>query len=99
MIDGYLIMRPRLWSPTLSLCICLVLCINSCRRVNSMKDLQHNLNFMLVVSFGQSGFNSSGVIPAADIALEDINNDPDLLPGYNLTYDRVRDSQVSSIMN
>ena len=63
-----------------------------------MKDPQHNLNFMLVVSFGQSGFNSSGVIPAADIALEDINNDPNVLPGYNLTYDRVRDSQVSSII-
>ena len=56
---------------------------------------EYNLNIMLVVSFGQSGFNSSGVIPAADIALEDINKDPDLLPGYHLTYDRVRDSQVS----
>ena len=55
----------------------------------------HDLNLLFIVSFGQSGFNSSGVIPAADIALEDINNDPNLLPGYNLTYDRVRDSEVS----
>ena len=54
----------------------------------------YDLNIMLIVSFGQFGFNSSGVIPAADIALEDINSDPDVLPGYNLTYDRVRDSQV-----
>ena len=51
------------------------------------------LNILFVVSFGQSGFNSSGVIPAADIALEDINN-AGLLPGYRLTYDRVRDSEV-----
>lgn len=55
----------------------------------------HDLNIMLIVSFGQFGFNSSGVIPAADIALEDINRDPDVLPGYRLVYDRVRDSKVS----
>ena len=56
----------------------------------------HNLTFMFVTSFGQSGFNASGVVPAADIALEDINSQPDLLQakGYYLMYDRVRDSQV-----
>ena len=53
-----------------------------------------NLTFMFVTSFGQSGLNSSGVVPAADIALEDINNSEDVLPGYNLIYDQVRDSQV-----
>ena len=53
-----------------------------------------DLNIMLIVSFGQSGFNSSGVVPAADIALEDINRTPDLLPGYTLKYDKIRDSQV-----
>ena len=37
---------------------------------------EHNLTFMLVVSFGQFGFNSSGIVPAADLALENINNDP-----------------------
>ena len=54
----------------------------------------HNLTFMFVTSFGQSGFNASGVVPAADIALEDINSHPDVLSGYNLVYDKVRDSQV-----
>ena len=54
----------------------------------------HNLTFMFVTSFGQSGFNASGVVPAADIALEDINNHPDVLQGYHLMYDEVRDSQV-----
>ncbi len=53
-----------------------------------------DLNILFVVSFGQSGFNSSGVVPAAEIALEDINN-AGILPGYRLTYDQVRDSQVS----
>ena len=58
----------------------------------------HNLTFMFMTSFGQSGFNSSGVVPGADIALEDINSHPDVLSGYQLVYDTVRDSQVH-IMN
>ena len=54
----------------------------------------HNLTFLFVTSFGQFGFNASGVVPAADIALEDINSHPSVLMGYTLEYDRVRDSQV-----
>ena len=57
-------------------------------------DASHNLTFMFIASYGQFGFNSSGALPAADMALEDINNRPDVLPGYNLVYDRIRDSQV-----
>ena len=53
-----------------------------------------NLTFMLITSFGQFGFNSSGGLPAAEMALEDINKDPDVLPGYNLVHDSIRDSQV-----
>ena len=67
------------------------LCLSLFRSSEEVEDL----NILFVVSFGQSGFNSSGVIPAAEIALEDINN-AGILPGYRLTYDRVRDSQVSS---
>ena len=59
----------------------------------------HNLTFMFVTSFGQFGFNASGVVPAADLALEDINNDPNVLSGYNLVYDQVRDSKVIIIIN
>ena len=55
-----------------------------------------NLTVMFITSFGQFGFNSSGAVPAADIALEHINRSPDILPGYNLVYDQVRDSQVNS---
>ena len=53
-----------------------------------------NLTFMLITSYGLYGFNSSGTLPAADIALEIINNRSDLLPGYRLTYDTVRNSEV-----
>ena len=55
---------------------------------------EHNLTFMLMTSFGQFGFNSSGLMPAADMALEDINSNPHVLPGYRLMYDTLRDSQV-----
>ena len=54
----------------------------------------HNLTFMLIISYGQYGYNSSGALPAADMALEDINSDPNVLTGYNLMYDKVRDSMV-----
>lgn len=53
---------------------------------------------MFVTSFGKFGLNTSGVVPAADLALEDINANPDILPDYNLVYDRVRDSQVGCII-
>ena len=50
---------------------------------------------MFMTSFGRFGLNSSGAVPAADIALEAINANPNILAGYNLVYDRVRDSEVS----
>ena len=61
----------------------------------TMENQEHNLTFMLVASFGQFGFNSSGIVPAADMALEDVNNDPRILKGYRLMYGKVWDSQVS----
>ena len=62
-----------------------------------MSEGESNLTFMFVTSFGQFGLNTSGVVPAADLALEDINANPDILPGYNLVYDRVRDSKAGCI--
>ena len=82
---------------------CLVLCL---LLLTALSSLQHsvglgglstentNLTFMLIISYGEFGFNSSGGLPAAEMALEDINSDPDMLPGYNLVYDRIRNSQV-----
>ena len=58
---------------------------------------EHNLTFILMTSFGQNGFKTSGLMPAADMALEDINNNPQVLPGYNLMYDTLRDSEVSLV--
>ena len=57
----------------------------------------HNLTFMLITSFGEFGasVNSSGAIPGVDTALNGIRERQDMIPGYNLVYDEVRDSKVS----
>ena len=49
--------------------------------------------FSLIYSGGENGFNSTGGIPALDIALEAVRNQQ-LLEGYDLTYDTPRNSKV-----
>ena len=71
----------------------LLLTISLCVLVSATDN--KNLTFMLVTSWGRFGYNSSGTLPAAEIALRNINNCSDLLPGYNLVHDEVRDSKVS----
>ena len=52
--------------------------------------------FSFITSFGRSGYNASDIIPGVDLALEHINNRPDILPGYELGYVSVQDSEVSA---
>ena len=53
--------------------------------------------FSLIVSFGEA-FNSSGVVPGVNVALDIINsNESDLLDGYSLHY-ILSDSQVGSVV-
>ena len=52
------------------------------------------LYFLYITSDGPS-YSSAGAIPAVDIALEKINGDPTLLPGYTLNYTEPLDSKVS----
>ena len=51
------------------------------------------LVFGLIMSFGGS-FDSSGAVPGVRVALDRINNDTSLLPGYTLHY-ALSDSRVS----
>ena len=51
------------------------------------------LNFSLIVSFGQEGFNSSASVPAVDLALEHIK-EQNILGSYVLNYTTLRDSEV-----
>lgn len=53
--------------------------------------------FSLIVSFGEN-FNSSGVVPGVNVALDIINsNDSNLLNGYSLHY-ILSDSKVIHLM-
>ena len=61
-------------------------------------ETARNLSFMLITSFGEFGFNSSGAVPGVDTALNRIRERQDMLPGYNLVYDKVRDSKVSLML-
>lgn len=62
----------------------------------SLEAAPIDLVFSFITSFGGSGFNSSGIIPAVDLALEHVNARPDLLAGYKFLYLSVQDSEVSS---
>ena len=71
-----------------------LLILSSDSQIADFNAPKKNLTFMLMTSFGQYGFNSSGFIPAADMAIQDINRNSHVLPGYSLNYDVLRDSQV-----
>ena len=58
-------------------------------------DSRIDLHFGLIMSFGNT-FNSSGTVPAVQIALDLINDHPTLLPNYKLHY-QLTDSQVSAV--
>ena len=75
----------------------LVIVFLACAGVNIVLA-EHNLTIMLITSFGEFGFDSSGAIPAADVALDDINGNNSMLPGYRLVYDKPRNSQVPQMI-
>ena len=60
----------------------------------SNPDTRVNLSIALLMSFG-GAFNSSGTVPGIQVALDLINNDTELLPGYKLGY-QLMDSQVTT---
>lgn len=62
-------------------------------RLENKSDGRTPIVFGLIVSFGGS-FNSSGAVPGVRVALDQINNSTNLLPGYSLHY-ALSDSQVA----
>ena len=61
--------------------------------VSGQDDLK-TVYFSLIVSNGEYGYRSSGAVPSIDLALEAVRS-MQVLPGYNLTYETVRNSKVS----
>lgn len=58
-------------------------------------DNRTELRILYITSFGGE-YNSSGSIPAVEIAMEQINNSSDILEDYRLVYE-VGDSQVGLV--
>ena len=56
---------------------------------------KENVYFSLIISGGENGYRSSGGIPSVDIALEAVERQQ-LLRDYNLTYEAIRNSKVST---
>ena len=54
--------------------------------------------FSLIISRGEHGYNSSGVIPAIKIALEQIE-DQQILRDYSLTYVTEQNSKVGHLLH
>ena len=58
------------------------------------KNENRSVYFSLIVSRGEYGYDSSGVIPAIDIALDQIE-DQQILRNYSLTYATAQNSKVT----
>ena len=56
-------------------------------------DGRSPLYFAVVLSFGGNNYKSIGALPGIQIALDYINSEPSILPGYSLHY-TLTDSQV-----
>ena len=77
--------------------IILVSMLCGCNSVRMEVNGSRSLYFSLMVS-SAAGLNTSGVVPAVDQALQDINSDSAILPGYSLHYTRVADTKVMVIV-
>ena len=61
------------------------------------KNETNPVYFSLIISRGEHGYNSSGVIPAIDIALEEIEQSQ-LLRNYSLDYVTEQNSKVGRLL-
>ena len=63
--------------------------------------LVHNLQLIQAVELkyalftATEGFDSSGAVPAIELAEEMVNKNNSILPGYTLTHTEVRDTKVN----
>ena len=70
-------------SSVVSLILCLI-CAAAC--VELARCQTKNLYFSFTTAHSPGRYSALGAVPAVDLALQRINDDPDILPGYNLSY-------------
>ena len=63
-----------------------------CSKVTNSQPIE--LKYALFTS--SVGFDSSGAVPAIELAEEMVNNNGSILPGYKLVHTEVRDTLVST---
>ena len=56
-----------------------------------------SIYFSYITSITGAGFRSGGARPVVDLALEQMNNNTDILPNYTPSYRTIRDSKVNKI--
>ena len=79
---------------SLSVAVVLLLCFGSNRGQENCNSSNQTLEFLYMTSFGEA-FNSSGSVLGMMMALERINSNSSVLPGYQLNYNSIVDTQVS----
>ncbi len=63
--------------------------------INSSSCFCNELRYALFTSGPTGSFDSSGAVPAIELAEEMINADSSILSGYNLTHTPVVDTEVN----
>ena len=60
----------------------------------SESELAQAVELKYAIFFTSEGFDSTGAIPAIELAEEMVNKNSSILPGYTLTHTEVRDTKV-----
>ena len=64
----------------------------------SESELTQAVELKYAVFFTSEGFDSTGAIPAIELAEEMVNNNNSILPGYTLTHTGVMDTKVGLLI-
>jgi len=73
--------------------ILLILALSGAAQFNQTKKAEIWIGAFLTVDVSAGGWSSEGVLPAIEMAIEDVNNDSSVLVNYTLSM-RWRDTKV-----
>lgn len=93
-VDYKLLLNVRMTRTSLLCCSWYCLAVQVLAGVQPLRDIR----YALFTSGPEGDFDSSGAIPAIELAEEEIFNDPSILVGYSLTHTPIKDTQVRPII-